>query len=69
MFLHEGGRATTLPRAGLVRWREKDIKNDNAVQPSSIDALRGGRARRGGGPHGFVGSGRAKIQKAFEKAA
>ena len=57
MFLHEGGRATTLPRAGLVRWREKDIKNDNAVQPSSIDALGGGRARRGGGPHGLAQQG------------
>ena len=38
-------------------WREKDIQNDNAVQPSSIDALGGGRARRGGGPHGLAQQG------------
>ena len=37
--------------------REKDIKNDNAVQPSSIDALGGGRARRGGGSHGLAQQG------------
>ena len=37
--------------------REKDIKNDNAVQPSSIDALGGGRARRGGGPHDLAQQG------------
>ena len=29
----------------------------NAVQPSSIDALGGGRARRGGGPHGLAQQG------------
>ena len=34
--------------------REKDIQNDNAVQPPSIDALGGRRARRGGGPHGLA---------------
>jgi hypothetical protein len=34
-----------------MRVEREDIKNDNAVQPSSIDAPGGRRARRGGGPH------------------
>ena len=42
----------------------------NAVQPSSIDALGGGRARRGGGPHGLAQQGdlgRAKIPRLRSK--
>ena len=37
--------------------RTSRIQNDNAVQPFSTDALGGGRARRGGGPHGLAQQG------------